>query len=155
MQSNTRQQRTAKAAAASAAAAEQEGSLGAGDRGISDGLSSDDGSEYSDDSAAAERRTKRRLQRYQSVAAAADAAAVNTVCSHAACCRQAFCFVAEMERLKSTYSRGREDQFRIKAANRAIHELENTERPLVTTAVGFNLDNTQTRREVLFAALAL
>eukprot|EP00878_Enallax_costatus_P015250 GHUV01015968.1.p1 GENE.GHUV01015968.1~~GHUV01015968.1.p1 ORF type:complete len:808 (+),score=308.86 GHUV01015968.1:556-2979(+) len=134
VQSNKREQRTAKAAAASAAAAAQEGSPDAEDAGISDGLSSDDGGQYSDGSAAANRRAKRRLQRYQSAAAAAEAALVNGVCSHTACSRQAFCFVAEMETLKSTYSRGREDQFRIKAANRAIHELEKTDRPLVITA---------------------
>lgn len=100
----------------------------------SDELSSDGGGS-SDDSLEAKQRSRRRLQRYRSAAAAVAAAPLNTACSHTACSRQTFCFVAEMEKLKGTYSRGREDQFRIKAANRAIHELEIADQPLVSAAV--------------------
>ncbi len=71
-------------------------------------------------------------------AAAAGAAAgpSNGLCPHVACSRQAFCLVAEMQRMRSNYSAGRNDQFRIKAADRAIRALETLQAPLTTAQVG-------------------
>lgn len=69
-------------------------------------------------------------------AAGAAAGPSNGLCPHVACSRQAFCLVAEMQRVRSNYSGGRSDQFRIKAADRAIRALETLQAPLTTAQVG-------------------
>ncbi|KAL3149104.1 hypothetical protein ABBQ32_001946 [Trebouxia sp. C0010 RCD-2024] len=58
---------------------------------------------------------------------------VNKVCQHAACSAQPVCLVEQLQTVRSNY-RGRVDQFRIKAVERAIRELTNLCKPLVTEA---------------------
>ncbi|KAL3133282.1 hypothetical protein ABBQ38_007162 [Trebouxia sp. C0009 RCD-2024] len=58
---------------------------------------------------------------------------VNKVCQHVACSAQPVCLVEQLQTVRSNY-RGRVDQFRIKAVERAIRELTNLRKPLVTEA---------------------
>lgn len=100
-------------------------------------------------------RKRRRHHKGATAAAGAAAAAapINTVCGHIACSEQLFCFVHEMERMKATYRQGRRDEFRVRAATRAICTLELLAKPIVVPEVRrvVRTDCMQSLRSVLLA----
>ncbi|GFR48592.1 hypothetical protein Agub_g10496, partial [Astrephomene gubernaculifera] len=55
---------------------------------------------------------------------------INHVCHHMCCSARPFCILAELQRTRDLYLGGREDQFRIKAADRAMGVLARMDRPL-------------------------
>ncbi|KAL0035862.1 hypothetical protein WJX77_005685 [Trebouxia sp. C0004] len=58
-------------------------------------------------------------------------ATVNKVCVHVACSAQTVCLIEQLQLVRDNY-RGRIDQFRIKAVERAISELTRIQKPLRT-----------------------
>ncbi|KAA6420117.1 MAG: DNA polymerase lambda [Trebouxia sp. A1-2] len=58
-------------------------------------------------------------------------ATVNKVCVHVACSAQTVCLIEQLQIVRDNY-RGRIDQFRIKAVERAISELTRLQKPLRT-----------------------